>query len=315
MTNYKKVINKNADLLLIQFPIIFPIIYYLSLLNFPAYESLIIFLTLFILAEPHFGATWPFFLDKQNKSEIINNKLIYIYAPILIIIFSVAGFFLFQTIFILIFFAFNIFHVTRQSIGISKLYSSNKNEIEYQELILYNFNLILFIVGVLRFYLPNVVPINIYYLNLFLVSILLAIYIIYYLKYKNLKNLLTLITGTLIFYPICFMDKPIHALIMGVTMHYSQYLVLTSKIFYKRRMQGDLYKFVNKKNIFYFATIVLVYGLVMSSLAFLPKLDISFKNIIIIPLVGQMLHFYLDSLLWRFSNKHHREVSFNHIYN
>ena len=74
------------------------------------------------------------------------------------------------------------------------------------------------------------------------------------------------------------MDKPIHALIMGVTMHYSQYLVLTSKIFYKRRMQGDLYKFVNKKNIFYFATIVLVYGLVMSSLAFLPKLDIKFKN-------------------------------------
>jgi len=314
MSDYKKVINKNVDLLLIQFPIIFPIIYYLSLINFPAYESFIIFITLFVLAEPHFGATWPFFLDKQNKNEILNNKLIYIYAPILIVFFSVTGFFLFQTIFILIFFAFNIFHVTRQSIGISKLYSSNRDEIEYQEIVLYNFNLILFAVGVLRFYLPNIITINTFYLNIVLISVLLTIYIVYYLKYRNFKNLLTLVTGTLIFYPICFMDKPIHALIMGVTMHYSQYLILTSKIFYKRRIQDNLNKFMNKKNIIYFISILLIYGLLMSSLAFLPKLDISFKNIIIIPLVGQMLHFYLDSFLWRFSNKHHRDVSFNHIY-
>ena len=37
MSGFKQVINKNTDLLLIQFPIIFPIIYFLSLSNFPTY--------------------------------------------------------------------------------------------------------------------------------------------------------------------------------------------------------------------------------------------------------------------------------------
>ena len=32
-----------------------------------------------------------------------------------------------------------------------------------------------------------------------------------------------------------------------------------------------------------------------------------FNIIIIIPIIGQMLHFYLDSQLWKFSNPHNRE--------
>ena len=42
--------------------------------------------------------------------------------------------------------------------------------------------------------------------------------------------------------------------------------------------------------------------------------DQSFKFLIVIPLVGQMLHFYLDSYLWKFSEKHNREVTLKHLY-
>ena len=31
------------------------------------------------------------------------------------------------------------------------------------------------------------------------------------------------------------------------------------------------------------------------------------KQLILIPIIGQMIHFYLDSQLWKFSNPHNRE--------
>ena len=37
------------------------------------------------------------------------------------------------------------------------------------------------------------------------------------------------------------------------------------------------------------------------------------KMLIIIPITGQMLHFYLDSQLWKFSEKHNRENILKHI--
>jgi len=39
-----------------------------------------------------------------------------------------------------------------------------------------------------------------------------------------------------------------------------------------------------------------------------------FSLLIIIPITGQILHFYLDSLLWKFSDKHNREVTLKHLY-
>ena len=42
--------------------------------------------------------------------------------------------------------------------------------------------------------------------------------------------------------------------------------------------------------------------------------DEVFKSLIIIPITGQMLHFYLDAYLWKFSVKHNREVTLKHMY-
>ena len=70
----KQIINKNFDLMFIKFPIIFPIIYGLILFTFPQHENILIFVTLLLLAEPHFGATWPFFLNKSNFDEIKSTR-------------------------------------------------------------------------------------------------------------------------------------------------------------------------------------------------------------------------------------------------
>ena len=136
------IINKKIDFIFIKFPILFPIIFGLFLYKFPSYDNILLFLTLLLLAEPHFGATIPFFLSKENFSKIKSEKILFIFIPILIIIFSIIGFFKFYNLFLLIFLAANFYHVTRQSYGICKLYTKNKEELLIQEFFIYFFNII-----------------------------------------------------------------------------------------------------------------------------------------------------------------------------
>tara|TARA_B100000427_G_scaffold73134_1_gene59213 strand:+ start:361 stop:1329 length:969 start_codon:yes stop_codon:yes gene_type:complete len=315
----KQIINKNFDLFFIKFPIVFPFIYGTILFTFPQYENILIFSTLLLLAEPHFGATWPLFLNKSNLDEIKNNKIQYIYGPIALVIFCFLGFFYINYIFLFFFFALNIFHVTRQSFGICKLYKTNENEIKYQENIIYVFNFLFFVVGIFRFYVPIINESNIFIINMGILSILAITFIIYFIKFKSIENLLTLITGVIIFLPICFVDKPIHAIVMGVTMHYTQYLALTYKISSKRNLEkmtteSSKFNFFGIKN-YKFISIVIIYGIFMALLsASSSSSNELFKSLLVIPITGQILHFYLDAYLWKFSIKHNREVTLKHIY-
>ena len=311
------IFSRNFDLFFIKFPIIFPIIYGLFLYMFPNYENILIFTALMLFAEPHFGATWPFFLNKENSEEIKNKKIRYIYTPILIVFFSLIGFFYVNALFFLIFFAVNIFHVTRQSYGICKLYKSNEEELNYQEKIVYFFNSLFFIVGILRFYVPIIEKENILIMNIIIIFLFLIIFSIYFIKFKNIENLLTLITGSIIFFPICFVDKPIHGIVMGVLMHYTQYLSLTFKV-YNGRNSFEFEKnkkLLNMKSL-YFLIIIFLYGLIMAIFSsYSNSMDLAFKSLIVIPLIGQFLHFYLDAFLWRFSEKHNRDATLKYLYN
>ena len=316
----KQIINKNFDLIFIKFPIIFPIIYGIILFTFPQYENILIFATLLFLAEPHFGATWPLFLNKLNFEEIMSKKIQYIYGPIALVVFCFLSYFYINYIFLLLFFALNIFHVTRQSFGICKLFKTNDNEIKYQEILIYFFNFLFFLVGILRFYIPIINEENIFTVNVIILSVLFFTFTVYFIKFKSTENLLTFITGVIIFLPICFVDKPIHAIVMGVTMHYTQYLALTYKISMNRKLEEiDS----SKKKIYFFGIknynflfIILFYGVVMSLLSAGSSGSSNelFKSLLVIPITGQILHFYLDAYLWKFSIKHNREVTLKHIY-
>ena len=92
------------------------------------------------------------FLNKTNHNFINENKINLIYAPIAIVLFSIIGFFLIKKIFLLIFFLFNVFHVTRQSFGITKLYSKSSKENSYNEYLIYGFNALFFLIAYLRFF-------------------------------------------------------------------------------------------------------------------------------------------------------------------
>ena len=301
-----KIIKLDLQFFLVKFPIIFPLVYGLMLYSFPQYETELIIITILLLAETHFGATWPFLLDKVNYSLIKSKRVNLITLPVIIVVLSLLGFFFIKDLFLLIFFAANMYHVTRQSFGIGKLYCDNENEKKYQEVIIYLINFIFFFVGFFRFYLPILNDINFIYLNIAIIILLLSFFTHYNLKFGFSENFLILVTGCLIFYPICFVENPVHAIIMGVTMHYTQYLYFTYNVFKLRNESSQVSKkifFTNK--MYNFLGVIIIYSIIMSGLSLFGKYDeIYLRNLIIIPIIGQMLHFYLDSQLWKFSEKH-----------
>ena len=229
------------EILFVKFPILFPILYIGVLYLFPSFETQLIFITILLLAETHFGATWPFFLDKVNFPHIAKNKFSFIYVPILITILCLIGFFLVKNLFLLIFFAANVYHVTRQSFGITNLYTKDLNQKKFFTNTIYLFNSVFFLVAFFRFYIPIITDQNLILLNIVMLVLLTITFIYLVMKFNFTENFLTMVTGVLIFYPVCFVSNPVHAIIMGVTMHYSQYLFLTNKVLKKRTVNYKIY--------------------------------------------------------------------------
>jgi hypothetical protein len=308
-------IKLDAQFFLVKFQVIFPILYGLCLFNFPQFETELIIITILLLAETHFGATWPFLLDKTNYSFLKTNRISLVIIPIMIVIGSLLGFIFIKNFFLLIFFAANMYHVTRQSFGIGKLYCNDDIERKYQENIIYIINFLFFIIGILRFYYPLINESNIFYLNIVVLVLLFSSSLLYLAKFGFSQNFLIFTTGCLIFYPICFVGNPVHAIIMGVTMHYTQYLYLTYNVNKMRdqNANGAKKKFFSRKSINYLA-IIIVYSIIMSVLSLFGKYDdVILRSLIIIPIIGQMLHFYLDSQLWKFSVKHNRDNTLSYL--
>jgi len=294
---------------LVKFPIIFPIIYGAILYLLPSLETYLIFFTILLLAETHFGATWPFFLNSANSKFINENRISLISFPIIIAIASLIGFIFLKPTFLLIFFAANMYHVTRQSFGVCKLYTVKISQIKYQENFIYIFNFIFFFIGFFRFYFPIIDSGFLLILNLLLISLLILLLSFYLYKYGISDSFYTFVTGLIIFYPICFVENPVHAIIMGVTMHYTQYLYLTHKVF-KGRHENQIIK----TSMSTYLISIAIYTTIMSLLSLFGKSSNEILNIlIIVPIIGQMLHFYLDSQLWKFSKQHNRENTLKFI--
>lgn len=305
----KKMFNsKISQLLLIKFPIFFPMFYGFILFFFPSYEKELILITILILAETHFGATWPFFLNKVNYPYLKEKKIKLIFIPLTILILSIIGFIYVKFFFFIIFFAANIYHVTRQSFGVCKLYCKDAVEFKFQSNLIYLTNLLLFLIVFFRFYIPLIKPEHLMFISILFIILMLIITVFYIKKFNFSENYLTFLTGCIIFYPACFVSNPIHIILMGVTMHYTQYLYLTNYVHLSRVQKLNENKQYKKNNIYSFLIIIIIYSIIMTLFSTTGNLENSFyKELIIIPILGQMLHFYIDSQVWKFSEKHNRE--------
>ena len=96
-------------------------------------------------------------------------------------------------------------------------------------------------------------------------------------------------------------------------MHYSQYLYLTNYVV-KNRINESIRSHQDNKIYKNYFFIIVVYAIIMTLFSLLGKsTDMNLNNLIIVPIIGQMLHFYLDSQLWKFSIDHNKENVLKYI--
>lgn len=63
------IFSKYIDFIFIKFPVLFLIIYLFFLFRFPNYENFLSLIVLLLFSEPHFGATWTLFWDKEMMNH------------------------------------------------------------------------------------------------------------------------------------------------------------------------------------------------------------------------------------------------------
>tara|TARA_B100000575_G_C23136446_1_gene660322 strand:- start:2612 stop:3610 length:999 start_codon:yes stop_codon:yes gene_type:complete len=310
---------------LVSFPIWIPFLYYFLLNEFPAYELLYLYFIFFVLGEFHFGATWVFLIDKSNRN-FMREHFFYAYTvPILMIIFFVSTWF-FISPFIAFFLStlFNIFHVTRQSVGITKLYASDPITRKIPQIIVYVNSFMPLFYGFLKYI--NIDFINLHFvdlvffvtLSILIISILASLFILS-LNFKKYSNLcFSTITGSVLYAPFLLDISFIQAGAMGIGMHYIQYITLQMIIFFRKRKtisyEGIYDRVAN--NLIVISLFILFYILIMGMLLYFGRdhtasSDEFFASglnfLYFIPFIMHNIHFYADMFIWKFSNPHIRK--------
>ena len=95
---------------------------------------------------------------------------------------------------------------------------------------------------------------------------------------------------------------------MGVAMHYVQYIYITKSILNRKfevvfKSDGkNFFRFISPAILIFY---LLSYAILMM---YFSNLNLDYKGekfgIYIVPIIFQLLHFYLDMFIWRFSNEH-----------
>ncbi len=306
--------NKLLEFNFVLFPIwILPIYFLLKhIFNGPELPFLIF---LILLGETHFASTFLFYFDKKNNLYVRNNKFILIYIPLfLAILYFLLGLKYFSIAILLGAIASGI-HVTRQSIGISRIYALKTNRLI--ELLIYTSSFLFLIIGFIRFYyqdysdllfsfLPSDLNTYVKYFmvlinnKILMIAIVIFFSVFAFLEKTDLKKKFSNLCGVLLYSPYLFVNDIYDAIIIGVGAHWSQYLILNYKIyFYKSKL--DLKK---KLQILFIISYAIIMGIILYTYHF----NISMIEILIlVPLTSQFFHYYVDAFIWRFSVKEIRE--------
>jgi len=189
----------------------------------------------------------------------------------------------------------NCYHVNKQSIGIWRIFGLHKDKSLEATFDLFTVN------GVYLFYHFYYVKSKDLDFSVGAIILLISVLIYTFFKHKREKNFslqycLLGLQGNLIFWPLCLTSNVLIAFAIGISIHYLQYIIITGSIFKIERS-------VSKVLIFCF-----FYSLIATYLQSYPIEG--FKWIILIPVILQLLHFYLDGLFWKLSEKKIKERVF-----
>ena len=317
------IIGPKFDDLFVFFPFWFPLIYIALVVNFPFLAPYLFLTVLFLFAETHFGSTWLFFFDKENKSWIKKNSYNVFFIPIytLVIVFFIWNINL--NLVIIFHYLASGWHVTKQSVGILTLANVR---LKFNSLLIYITSFTCLAIGLYR---PGLLRNQFNNIELNLLIIIFSIIYILCIKYSNystnnfsLNSFLPLITGTAIYLPLLFFNDLAAATAIGVGMHWCQYIALTWSI--NIRKKTKIFKINNGfkifKNSLRSLLFVFGYSLIMTLMAYLgttkiPNQREAYNIFYLIPILFQLYHFYIDGFIWKFSDPHIKKSIAPYIFN
>jgi hypothetical protein len=270
------------------------------------------------------------FLDSKNHQWIRKHSVKMIYIPVIIVVFTL-GIGIFDSISTALFAAnlASAFHVVNQSIGINKLFIPSRGHVLLNLCtFIISFGSLYFLgIGFFRFYSPWPLPevlMELLCLGIIILPIL-CLGGLYWKQRQNplpIKCFLSTASGMMVYSPYAIVDVKEHAIAMGVGMHYCQYLALVIPIYLRKskilQLQGESGNLVSTiaRTFLVFGMFLMIYAATMVSFRQWDKgfETWDFSVLILIPLVFQMLHYYYESFIWRFSNSHIRKEVGSYVY-
>jgi hypothetical protein len=145
--------SRRNELLFLAFPFWIPLVYLALIQLFPNNHVVVFTLFVLILGETHFAATWLFFSLPSNRSWVKSNfNKIVIWPSILLTFYFIFSLFS-PSKGALLGSLFSAIHVTRQSIGVVRLYRAPRNGIH--EILIYLFSATFLLIGAIRFFIPE----------------------------------------------------------------------------------------------------------------------------------------------------------------
>ena len=319
-SSFKQITNtKLLDILFIELPIWFPLIYIYLAINFQSISKFIFIGSLFLFAETHFASTWLFFFDKENKTWIKENFYRVVFLPIYTFLLIIFTWFFSPTLIIVAHYLASGWHVTKQSTGILKIYLNNTRKYEFM---IYLISFLCIFIGLQR---PGLLSdlFDKTAVNLTLGFSFLCYLIILFLNYKKILptriyNFMPVFTGLTIYLPILFFKDLATATAVGVGMHWCQYISIMWSSFLRKNKISKNPKFTSK---LFLKRILFVFGysFVMTSFVVMGSSKssdgiIEYSFIYLIPLTFQLYHFYIDGFIWKFSDKHIRESVLQYLF-
>ena len=283
-------------------------VYFILTNSFPNHRVLIFALFVLILGETHFAATWLFFSLPENRNWFKRNQFKFILVPaFLLTIYGIYGYSN-PSRAALLGSALSAIHVTRQSIGIARLYGSKRKSVE--ELGIYIFSALFLGIGFLRFFvsqnfLTNKLGLNVSILNKTTPLILVVLGVYLFLIFRRINSSLNLqlavSTGVLLYFPYCFVNNSFDAVAIGVGMHWCQYLALTYAVYVRKNQVSNNNK--NSMRKYYISLFIFSYAIITTSIITKIGSVSQWENsLLVIPLILQAYHYYLDAFIWKFSD-------------
>lgn len=341
--NSQWVINRKFDLVFFLCPILLGLLYFLSLNLAPSHALLITAIVWVLFAQTHFGSTWFIFFDKKNRAHYRKHAFTYYVMPVIIMLAVLAIGYVNQSFLIILIAIASLYHVTKQNIGILQLYRMRNKETDLFEkkietYTIFAWTLFFGVYGALQ--LPNFIKILVPVLPVIrigcaalLVCAVIGSILLLQQFFRRKKNSLPknvfLVTSILMYSPYIYASVFLVniyqmeiATLTSLIAHYMQYIGLVWLININKyasdgteTAKNNRLLHVISKSYGYIVAAIVAYALFTAFLRWgiPPKYTVLFAIVPNIVAGLMVIHFYIDSFIWRFRDPFVRETVLPYI--